>query len=153
MVKGDWEKAREGLRLTDWSLFGEIQFPGSYPRFDLSAAFTLAEGTRSAGVVFFGEEGKHPGYEVAVDMPSQTLIFRPRGERFHRLACQDVELNYGETIDLRLIVEETLMEVFVNGKFALGCRFYHQPSIAPTGFYVDEGNVVIKDLRVYDLAF
>ncbi len=151
-VKGEWEKTSDGLRMTDESLFGEIQIPGSFPRFDLSAMFTLTERTRCAGVVFFGEEGKHPGYEAAIDMHSQALTFRPHGERFHRYACQDLELKHGEKIELRLIVEETLVEVFINGKFALGSRFYHQPEDRRIGFFVDDGNVTLEDFVIHDLV-
>ena len=152
VARGDWSLTPKALSMKEWSLSGEIHFPGNYPRFDLFAEFILSSGTRSAGVVFFEEEGCHPGYEVAIEMFNQTLSFRPHGERFHRFACQDVEVPYGEMVHLRLIVEGTLMEAFINDKFALSCRFYHQPPDARVGFFVDDGNVSLKDFRIYDLV-
>lgn len=153
VVRGEWLQAHGCVSQKDSSLTGEISFPGGFRQFDLTAEFTLSEGTRSAGLVFFEEQGRHPGYEVALDMYNQTLSFRPHFERFHRFACQDVKIQYGQKIHMRVIVEGTLMEAFVNDQFALSCCFYNQPSSTRTGFFVEDGNVSLKDLRIHDLAF
>jgi hypothetical protein len=63
-----------------------------------------------------------------------------------------VHVSPGETMRLRVIVEEDIVEAFLNGRYALASRCYQVGADAPLGFFIEEGSGALTRARVCALA-
>jgi len=150
---GQWEKTRQGLLTCHSSLYSEVRFPGEYSVFDGTFEFTLDKGTKCGGVTVQSDPAtNHPGYEIALDIRHQLLLFRKHGRHFGCYTCQDLGLEEEEPISLRVVLENGLIEVFVNDQYALASSFYHFRDNAEVCFFVEEGGARLTDARIYQLA-
>ena len=155
---GNWDKNTDAsIQLTEDNLYGEISFPGEYLSFDLEAQFVIKRRAQTAGILIQDSRavGEHPGYEIAIDMKHDTLSFRKHTLRFEQYATQDIDIAYGETVTMRIILEESILEVFVNDKYTLSARMY-DPSVNVfprpiISFFGEKGVVTLKNLRVFSL--
>jgi beta-fructofuranosidase len=152
-VYGTWQAQDRGVRrLHSSPLYGELKLEATASSFDLELEFTLDPGTRSGGLIFGANGEDHPGYEVCVDLRLQQLLIRKHGQRFGCYVCQDVHVSPGETMRLRVIVEEDIVEAFLNGRYALASRCYQVGADAPLGFFIEEGSGALTRARVCALA-
>jgi beta-fructofuranosidase len=132
-------------------LFAQVACQGAWPAFDLEVEFTLDTAQGCAGVIFGADGDQHPGYELAVDSRHQLLYFRKHTDRHHHYYFETIDLRPGEPIRLRLIVEDTIFEAFVNDRVALSGRFYHQAATPQLSFFAEETNAVVQIFRVHEL--
>jgi beta-fructofuranosidase len=152
-VYGTWQaETRGGQRLHSSPLYGELRLGANASAFDLELEFTLDAGTRCGGLIFGANQTNHPGYEVCVDMRTQQMLIRKHGERFTRYVCQDVHVRPGELMRLRVIVEEDMVEAFLNDRYALASRCYQVGDNAPLGFFIEEGSGALVRASVCALA-
>ena len=119
--------------------------------FDAEFEFTVADQGGIAGVVFRADGQTHPGYEVAVDLDRQEMTLRMHTDRYHRIAVVPVEAHAGRTMHMRVIVEDSVVEAFLNDRFALAGRCYAQPAAGRIGMYAERCRVVIASGGVYRL--
>ena len=155
---GNWDKNTDAsIQLTEDNLYGEISFPGEYLSFDLEAQFIIKRRAQTAGILIQNSRavGEHPGYEIAIDMKHNTLSCREHTLRFKEYARHDIDIAYGQTVRMRVILEESILEVFVNDKFTLSARLY-DPSVnifpRPTiSFFGERDIVVLKELKIFSL--
>lgn len=148
---GKAQKQGGALLVEGKPLFAQVECPGAWPAFDLECEFTLDE-LGHAGVVFHSDGDTHPGYEIAIDLRHRQMVFRKHTDRYHMYACSDIMIEPGERIHLRVIVEGTVVEAFVNDRHALAGRFYHQPEQPRISFYAEEANAKLGSLLVHELA-
>ena len=73
---------------------------------------------------------------AAGDIPYMTGLERP------------LKLTPGEPIELQVVVDGTIAEVYVSGKVAMSTRMY-SPDQGRIGLFVDEGSATFKRLGVY----
>jgi sucrose-6-phosphate hydrolase SacC (GH32 family) len=149
---GTWEalpdKAQRGSNL----LYNELRMHCPTPAFEAELTFTLDSSRGNAGFTFFSGSATHSGYEVSIDLHQQMLLFRAHNERFHRFAAQEVLLEFGQPIHMRIIVEGDLIEICVNERFSLSSCFYAQPRPLNCGFYCEETAATLHTLKLYELA-
>lgn len=149
---GSWSKTALGIQTHSVQLYQEVELPGTYGTFDGVFEFQLQPGTRCAGVVFQADSKiNHPGYEIAVDIKHQLMLFRRHACRSRHYTCQDIILQDEEPVSLRLIVENGIVEAFVNDRFALSSAFYHYSNDATIRFFIEEGAGVLNDARIHSL--
>ena len=134
-------------------LFGQINIPcvvhGDY---ECEVEFELSPGAQAGGILFRTGDAREPGYEVAVDLKHQQLILRRHTSRFGCIACTDVCLQAGEKLHLRILVEDSIVEIFLNDKYALAGRCYVQPEQEKLAFFVNDGAGALRAVRLHALT-
>jgi len=150
---GKWSGTGVPIQTVGDQLYGEIAFPGEYSAFDGTFEFTLGPGTHCAGIIIQADpDANHPGYEIALDRKHNLLLFRKHGKRFGCYTSQDLLLEPGESIHLRVIVEPRLIEIFVNDRYALCSSFYHYRESSKIHFFVEEGSANLERVHLHKLA-
>lgn len=105
------------------------QNTGDIFRFEADVEFS--EGTRTFGVQFYEDEGSAQAYQYLFHVPEQRYIFEKR-PNWPWPADQNIglerpiELIPGRKYNLRLIVDDTISTLYVDG-VALNARAYQKP--------------------------
>lgn len=148
---GDSWMIEEGkFSLPSGSNYGEIQLAGEYPRFEIRARVTLKDCV-NAGFVFRAGAENFPGYEIAIDREHQQLILRHHLDRQRYLAFQSIQVQADEPMELRVFVDGSVVECFLDNRFSLVGRAYSYPSVHRIGFYSEGGGFQVEQVEVYGL--
>ncbi len=150
-VIGDWQIAPHEFSTLPGSDYAEILFPITQPRFEVVCRITLSEGCRHAGVIFRGGGSGFPGYEISVDAFHRQLILREHLERRKVLAFQSVEIKQQKPMELRVIVDGSIIEAFLDNRFSLAGRAYKNAVCQYFGFYSDADQFSVRDCTVHGL--
>jgi len=133
---------------TGGSGYDVAQVPGSYRRIDLELDLTLVAGCQRAGVVL-GRSPTSAGFEVAVDDENRRfVIWTPDSWVHSELPIQNP---IGQPMRLRIIVEEDILEAFLDDQYSLVTRLpqtFHEESV---GLFVSEGRARFREVELYRL--
>jgi sucrose-6-phosphate hydrolase SacC (GH32 family) len=150
-VIGDWHIIHHGFGTLPGSDYAEILFPATQARLELDCRITLATDCPHAGVIFRAGGSGFPGYEISVDAFHRQLILREHLERRKTLAFQSIDIEPEKPMELRVIVDGSIVEAFLDDRYSLAGRAYVNPGSQSLGFYSDEGEFSVSDLAVYGL--
>lgn len=150
-VIGDWQTAPREFATLPGSDYAEILFPVTQTRFEVACQITLSEDCRHAGVIIREAGSGFPGYEISVDAFHRQLVLREHFERRKILAFQSIEIRPQQQMELRVIVDGSIIEAFLDNRFSLAGRAYNNPGNQRFGFYSDSGHFSVRDCTVYGL--
>lgn len=145
---GDWQidgrsassDAGDGF---SWCAIGDI--PESCM---ISAKVSWDGGTRSLGVIVWGDDNLDSGYQIKLEPHRNRVLF----DRFPRPGDQPfvferpVDLSEGNA-ELKVLVEDTIIEVYVNDEVPLSTRGYDAKGRG-AGLFVSEGSAKFTDVSM-----
>jgi len=151
-IFGNWSNNQNGLKTDSELIYGEVVFPENYEQFDATFEFKTMNETKCVGIIFQANpEDDFPGYEIAIDLKHQMLIFRKHTKRFEYYTFQNISTHQKEPLHLRVIVEKGIIEAFLNNKFSISSSFYTFSKNSNISFFVEEGSVILKKVKIYEL--
>lgn len=130
--------------------YGRAALPGTYGRFDLKMTVTLDESALAAGIILRGDSGK-PGLELAIDLRTQQLVVRRHGSGAPALAWQPIDVKPHEAMTLRVIVEEDILEAFLDDRFSLAARLPERIDNHALEIFA-EGGAEVSDIDVRSIS-
>jgi len=148
---GQWTIEDDRWLLPTQSDFGEIWLDGRYSRLEMSCQVSLGENCSDAGFIFRAGDPHFSGYEVAIDYKHQMLILREHLERRKTLAFQSIDISANRPMQLRVFVDGSAIEAFLDDRFSLAGRAYRTSSTDKIGFYSTRGDFEVSDAKVYAL--
>lgn len=149
-VRGNW-KGDKYKTSTSKSLFSMAFIKGKYKNFYLEAALKASPSTPAAGVSFYAGDINQIPYEVSLDFLRGDVVFTHQGVRNDKLAFNWANLKAGKEVKLQVIVENSIVEIFVDDKYSIGSRGYNDPSPGRLGFFVENGRIEVRDVKVKHL--
>jgi len=151
MFGGKWSINKDSIELPKNSKYSEIWLQGEYPRFELNATITFQEDCPNAGFLFRLGNDKFSGYEVSIDQKHSLLIFRHHLERSKIIASQTIFTESRKDMELRIFVDGSIIECFLDNRFSLAARAYTDKGSYKIGFYSENGGFKISNIKVYSL--
>jgi len=154
VVHGNWTLAPNKMSGLG-GLFSKALIKGKYRKFYLEARLKASASTFLAGLYF--NDGDYfrniLPYQVSLDFVRGDVIFshKYRGSNEERIAFSWANLAAGREVKLQVIVEDSIVEIFVDDKYSIGTRGYDDPSPGRIGFFVENGALAVKDVRIMAL--
>jgi len=151
---GDWSPVTGGMSSLQ-GLFSKILLRGRHRSFYLEAKLKASPGTRLAGMYF--NDGDYfrniIPYQVSLDFMRGDLVFshKYRGSADERIRFIWAGLKAGREVKLQVIVEDTIVEIFADGRYSLGSCAQDDPSPGRIGFFVENGGMTVKDVKIMSL--
>lgn len=152
--KGEWDLATNEISAAA-GIFSKVLLKGKYPKFYLEAKLKASPTTLLAGVYFNAGDyfqNRLP-YQVSLDFLRGDVVFSHKycGSNEERIGFIWANLKAGREVKLQVIVENSIVEIFVDDKFSLGTRGYDDPLPGRIGFFVENGVLTVKDVKVMAL--
>lgn len=119
--------------------------------FSFEADVTFTEGTRAFALKVYEDEETGEAYEFKFSVVDQNLVFdkapnQPWFQCMNKGLDRPVPLKAGERYNIRLIVDDTIATIYINGT-ALNVRMYKRPGNS-LGMYVVDGTLNIENATV-----
>lgn len=119
----------------------------------ITTRITWRENTRGCGVILRAEEDLGGYYQVRLEPGNHRMVFdrwpRPGDQPF--MMERPLEIDGDEEAILKILIEETVMEIYANEAVALSTRIYDHPR-GDFGLFVSEGGATFKDTRIWSLG-
>jgi sucrose-6-phosphate hydrolase SacC (GH32 family) len=146
---GAWSSNGATLQLNSTATGNRATLPGLYDRFDAQMDITLSTGATRAGLLL-DWDGSGEFFEVGLNATTQRLEIRSAvaGTVHADLA---VPVAQGTPHTLRVIVEQDMVEAFLDDAFTLAARIPKKLATTSLGVYTDGGPVTFNNLNVYRL--
>ena len=145
-ILGEWDfdgsSATCGGHRMNAALMGSLPDEAS-----VEATFTLAPGTRTAGLLLRSDDALDSYYMVRLEPSRGRVVFDrwPRPADQPIMVERPVSLPSGTRVKLRVIVDGTCAVCYVDDRVALSCRMYDNKG-ASWGAFVAEGEARIDGL-------
>jgi len=147
IVAGKWKKTRSAAS-SSASPFSMAFIKGRYGNFYLEAKVRASKGTPVAGVSFYAGDLNQIPYEVTLDFVRGDVALCHQFVRQDKIAFNRANLQAGKEVKLKLVVENSIFEIFIDDKFSLAGRAYNDPSPGRLGFFVENGSLAVSDVRL-----
>ncbi len=148
-ILGDWKTGENKFSSTSVSRFSALSL-GELPQTCLiEAEISLSPGTVNAGLFFRADATLDHYYQLRIE--NHRIVFdrwpRPGDQPF----ILERPLEVGDTVRLKVIVDETCIVAYVNDQIALSCRMYEHRA-GEWGTFVTEGaalfaNIILRDTK------
>jgi beta-fructofuranosidase len=117
----------------------------------IRATMTFAEGTRSCGLMLRTSADFESGYYVRFEPARQRLVFdvwpRAGDAPFMHELERPINLKAGQPIDIKVLIDGTVCEIYACGKVALSTRLYNHAH-GTWGVFASEGRVQCSDVSL-----
>ncbi len=146
------------IRMGAPSLTSETQvLPIQGRALELHAVFSASSDARSYGLKVFSAPDGSEETILAFDPRQKTLrVLRelssldPRSETGP--AGGVIDLSDGEDLDLRIFLDQSALEIYINGRETLTCRAYPtQPASVGVSLFAEDGSVHLKELTAWEI--
>jgi beta-fructofuranosidase len=121
----------------------------------IEATIEFTEATRGCGFVLHWGEDLDSGYYVRLEPRRNRVVFdrwpRPGDVPYMVELERHVVLKPGRPIELKVIVEDTIGEVYVGGQVAMSTRMYDMRG-GKWGVFVNQGVVDFRNLGAFALT-
>ena len=118
----------------------------------LQATIVYEPDTRGCGLAIRTSEDYETGYYIRLEPAQQRLVFdawpRPGDQPFMIGLERSLHLVPGTPVQLTVLVEDTICEVYVNGETAMSARMYDLPE-GNWGVFVQQGVARFTDLSLH----
>ena len=158
-LSGTWETGKDGCSVRSEYRFSALQLNPVVSPCRLSLDVELTQPTREFGVTVHTDENFAEGYYLNIEPFRKRIEFRSSirmteqgGQKFP----YEIELerplpkDTGTRYHLDVLVEDTILEVYVNGQVVLGTRMYDRSGGA-FGLYVSNGAAEFSGIRYYTI--
>jgi beta-fructofuranosidase len=115
----------------------------------ISATVKLHGANCSAGIVFRASSDLSTYYALRLESARRRVIIEriPHNKEVKFLSERHLCIDEGESIDIQLFLDGSIVEAFVGGRRALCSRIYDFGA-GEIGLYVEHGKAVFEDLRI-----
>lgn len=148
---GDYTRAEDRITIPATDRFGCVT-AGSQPnqcRINTTISFT--EGTRGCGVMLRTSTDLETGYYIRLEPHRSRLVFdtwpRPGDIPFMVELERPIVLDPGVPVELTVLVDGSVCEVYVAGSIAMSARMYNLVE-GGWGVFVTEGTATFEDLSL-----
>ena len=127
---------------------------GSMPTTSLlEVAITYAPDTRGVGIVLRADDTLDHSYQVRVEPGRQRVVFdrSPRPGDEPPIIERPLMLTAGVPMHLRVLVEGSVIVVYINDQVALSTRGYEHSS-GSYGLFVSEGSASFSNIRLSEVT-
>lgn len=149
---GRFDISSDSVRAHDTVSFGVATVAPMPTRCKIAATIEFTAGCQSFGVMLKLLDDLDTCYYVRFEPPNGRIVFdrwpRPGDIPYMTGLERPLKLTPGEPIELQVVVDGTIAEVYVSGKVAMSTRMY-SPDQGRIGLFVDEGSATFKRLGVY----
>lgn len=93
------------------------------------------------------------GLRVFVDTQAQRLVLERRYPQHGLSDCRSIPLPANDVLDLRLFIDSSSVEVFVNhGEYTLSSRIYPEPDDRQLTLFSQNGHAIFNNGHAWPLA-
>lgn len=121
-------------------------------RFKIEATLSFSEGTQSFGVMLRADDALEAAYYVRFEPHRQRLVFdlwpRPGDKPYMPELERPLVLVAGQPIQLKLYIEGSVCEVYINDTVAMSARLYNLKA-GQWGVFASEGSAVCERAAVW----
>lgn len=115
----------------------------------VEAEMTFSQNTAGLGLLLRADEDLDRYYAVRLEPANQRIVFdrwpRPGDQPF--MIERPLHLTAEQPVRLQIIIDETCVVVYADGKVALSCRMY-QHQAGELCLFVSEGEVSFRDVAI-----
>lgn len=152
---GHCEAGRSSVKIDEPGSFG-VATLGSMPtRCKFAATIDFAAGCQSFGLMLKLLDDLDTCYFVRFEPENHRVVFdrwpRPGDVPYMTGLERPLKLSPGDPIDVQVIVDGTIAEIYAGGRIAMSTRMY-SPNQGQLGVFVDEGTATFTQLGVYSLS-
>jgi beta-fructofuranosidase len=152
---GRCEVSKNGITIVAPESFGAATL-GSVPeRVKIEATLEFTEGTRGCGLILHWGEDLDSGYYIRLEPLHNRLVFdkwpRPGDVPFMIELERTLTLKPGRPIELKVVVDDTIGEVYVAGQIAMSTRMYDMKQ-RKWGVFANEGTTKFRNLGAFSVA-
>ena len=156
-LSGDWQVSQEGCEVHSPYGYASLLLNPMKETCRLSADVTLLGGTAQFGAALHVDEAFAEGYYAVVDLMNQRLEYKTSvrmtergGQMFPYEVEQERPLQgrIGRKTHLDVCVDGTVLEVYLDGRIALGTRMYDRQG-GCFGLFVSEGEARFENVKVF----
>jgi beta-fructofuranosidase len=123
-------------------------------RCKFAATIDFAAGCQSFGVMLKLLDDLDTCYYVRFEPPNNRMVCdrwpRPGDVPYMTGLERPLKLTPGEPIEVQVVVDGTIAEIYVSGEIAMSARMY-RPNQGQLGLFVDQGSAMFKRLGVYSM--
>ena len=125
---------------------------GNLPRaVKIDATVDFKANTRGCGIMLRASEDLEEAYYIRLEPGRNRLVLdswpRPGERPFWVELERPLALAPGRPVELKVIVEGTICEVYVAGKIAMSARLYNRHA-GQWGLFVNEGTAIFRDIKL-----
>jgi beta-fructofuranosidase len=150
---GSTDLARDQVRLKGTESAPFISAGMLPDRAVIECKATFAKGTRSCGLMLRTQEDCDSSYYVRLEPPSNRVVIdrwpRPGDQAYMAGMERPLTLTPSDPVHMRVIVDGSVAEVYINDRVALSTRLYELKR-GSWGVFVQEGDASFADLRVLE---
>ena len=118
----------------------------------LESVITYQPGTKGFGLFLRGSADFEQGYYFRIEPEKGRLVFdrwpRPGDQPFQPESERPVKVSAGQPVHLSILVEDSVVEVYVNNDAAMSYRLYELEGVIWGGF-VQEGEALFEKTLIY----
>jgi beta-fructofuranosidase len=149
---GHCENGKDWTKIDNPGSFGVATVAPIQSRCKVAATIDFAAGCRSFGLMLKLLDDLDTCYYVRFEPANNRVVFdrwpRPGDIPYMTGLERSLKLTPGESIEVQVIVDGTIAEVYISGKVAMSARMYsHDQGLF--GIFVDEGSATFTRLGVY----
>lgn len=115
----------------------------------ISLTVSCSPGTHSCGILLKAEPDTESYYQLRWEPGRKRVVYdrwpRPGDEPF--MLERPVDGVTGESLKLRVLIEDTVVVAYINDSIALSCRAYERPS-GQLGLFVEGGEATFSDVAM-----
>jgi len=146
---GSWKIEGNQAQLATSTGYGVATLSGAFDRIDMELQLELGPGNFRSGVILNWATG-NPGFEIGVDSAnSRFLIWSPPNGLVHSELPIQVPLD--RPVSLRVIVEEDIIEAFLDDQYSLVARIPVKLSATSVGIFTQDGDVEFSNIHLFRL--
>lgn len=156
---GSWQRDTDTFRVQRLDGFAYAVARGSPPNLLAQVSLNFAPDTRSAGVLFRASPDLSTYYALRLEPDRHRVVLErwPRSGReilcvpeVYYLAERTLDIVPGKPITVQLFLDESIIEAFVDGQYALCCRGYDYKQ-GDLGFFVEHGEASFEVLGLHSI--
>lgn len=151
---GRCEIGKDSVKINNLGSFGVATLASMPARCKVTAAIDFAAGCQSFGLMLKLLDDLDTCYYVRFEPANNRIVFdrwpRPGDVPYMTGLERPLKLSPDEPIEVQIIVDGTIAEVYAGGKIAMSTRIY-SPNQGQLGVFVQEGSATFTRLGIYSM--
>jgi len=154
-VTGKCDVSNKGVMIAVPQSFGAAAAGPMPDRCKIEATLEFSEGTRGCGLMLHLGDDSDSCYYVRLEPTRSRLVLdkwpRPGDAQFMVEFERPLALKPGKPIDIKIVADGTISEIYVAGKIAMSTRMYDLKQ-GRWGVFVNEGTAQFRNLGVFSMS-
>lgn len=142
---GTWQIMERTISSEAIDSFSWCQLAEMPEQCELKTMINWDKGTRGLGVILRADDNLDSYYQIRFEPGRQRVVFdrypRPGDQPF--MLERPIDLEHGKEVELKIFIEETVVEIYVNSVVAMSTRAYDYRT-GSVGLFVSEGKATFN---------